>query len=450
MRAYLISGYILLCIFLGGASLAGFLANLALQLAALPILVWALMTSPIGTRPPARLLQWLLLGMFGLMLIQVIPLPPALWSLLPGRDRIVDGFELMGQDLPWLSWSLSPRDTLGAMLWLLPAAAVVMGMIRLGAYRPSLLAWTIAGATLVSVMIGAIQLTGETAQSFYFYRVTNYGAAVGPFANANHMATLLLISIPFLFALIGHAKSRQRSSRRQQGVSIVSFAFLAVVAVGLVLNTSLAGIGLAVPVTLLSLLLLRKPSARLPYLAIGVVGSLSIAAMALVFILPIGNNLVGSDAVSATSRATSVSITMEAARDHLPLGTGFGSFAAIYRTYEDPATVDRTWMNHAHSDYAEILLEGGIPAALLVILLLAWWVRRVRALWSKGTDNLFARAATIASGAVLLHSLVDYPLRTAAISALFAACLALMTEARSHHASRKRSSDEEAGRHLTA
>jgi len=35
-------------------------------------------------------------------------------------------------------------------------------------------------------------------------------------------------------------------------------------------------------------------------------------------------------------------------------------------------------------------------------------------------------AGAIASSAILLHSVVDYPLRTAAMSSVFAMCLALM------------------------
>ena len=42
----------------------------------------------------------------------------------------------------------------------------------------------------------------------------------------------------------------------------------------------------------------------------------------------------------------------------------------------------------------------------------------------------FARAASIASAAVLVHSLVDFPLRTAAISACFGMCLALLADSR--------------------
>jgi O-antigen ligase len=83
---------------------------------------------------------------------------------------------------------------------------------------------------------------------------------------------------------------------------------------------------------------------------------------------------------------------------------------------------------HAHNDYLEWALEGGMPAVLLVAGFLWWWAAAARAAWSDQGDNL-RRAATIASAAVLCHSAFDYPLRTTAIAAIFAFCVALMTTA---------------------
>ena len=61
-----------------------------------------------------------------------------------------------------------------------------------------------------------------------------------------------------------------------------------------------------------------------------------------------------------------------------------------------------------------------------MLLFLAWWGATV---WQVGRSQAFdqyAQAGVIASGAILVHSAVDFPLRTAAIGALFAASLALM------------------------
>jgi hypothetical protein len=65
------------------------------------------------------------------------------------------------------------------------------------------------------------------------------------------------------------------------------------------------------------------------------------------------------------------------------------------------------------------------------VLFLAWWAASVWRSWSSPEAGPFARAAAVASGAILIHSLVDFPLRTTAVSACFAMCLALLAGSRS-------------------
>jgi O-antigen ligase len=120
----------------------------------------------------------------------------------------------------------------------------------------------------------------------------------------------------------------------------------------------------------------------------------------------------------------------------------------VYRHYEDPGAVDRWYANHAHNDYLEIALEGGVPAILLLVLFLAWWIKQAREAWLTPTGTPEQKAAAIASAAILLHSSFDYPLRTAAITAVMAVCLALLAGARG--VTRLGSSDgRQAARHAT-
>ena len=85
-------------------------------------------------------------------------------------------------------------------------------------------------------------------------------------------------------------------------------------------------------------------------------------------------------------------------------------------------------MNHAHNDYLELALETGLPGILLLIAFLAWWCWQAAAVWRSPSSNHLAKAATIASAAIMAHSIVDYPLRTSAIAALFATCLVFMSQ----------------------
>ena len=87
-------------------------------------------------------------------------------------------------------------------------------------------------------------------------------------------------------------------------------------------------------------------------------------------------------------------------------------------------------MNHAHNDYLELILELGLPGAVLIAAFLAWWAVAAWRAWRYPDAGPFARAASIATAALLAHSLVEFPLRTAALSACFAMGLALLVERR--------------------
>jgi O-antigen ligase len=423
--------FLMLCIFLGGSS-RGLWGNMALQLIAIVILAWASMTRrPMELPRSGTILLCLAASAIALIALQLVPLPPAIWTGLPGRQFVADGYALLGQPLPWLPISLAPYQTLASALWLLPPLAILAGMLRLGAFRTSWLAGALAVAAFAAVLVGALQVTSgdPLASPWYFYRVTNYGSATGFFANSNHMASLLVVTIPFLMALFGSrwTKSAQASASK----TAILAGGLLVVLLGLVLNGSLAGWGLGLPVLAASALLrvpMKRTWARWSLAGVAV---LSLAAVALIFSSPMQKGLPAAGAgASLESRAAIFKTSLKAASEFAPLGSGVGTFAEIYPRYEDPASIWPTFANHAHSDFIEILLETGVAGLILVALFLIWWIGRVVAIWRSPTVDQFARAATIASAAILAHSLVDYPLRMTAISAIFAMCLALMVRPR--------------------
>ena len=117
--------YLFACILLGGSA-QGMFSNLALQLAGIAILGWAAVSRmPVKDSPSARRIEWIAALAVLLVLLQLIPLPPALWSHLPGREFVAQGFALIGQPLPWLPLSLSPADTIATAMALLPPLAML-------------------------------------------------------------------------------------------------------------------------------------------------------------------------------------------------------------------------------------------------------------------------------------------------------------------------------------
>ncbi len=446
IRHAVVPTYLLACLLLGGASAAGFIANFILQIASLPLIGWALWQM-MQERPSAQIRAPLgLLAIFVVIaLLQLVPLPPAMWTLLPGRDAVVEGYRLLGIPLPWLPLTLAPDVAPSSILWLLPAFATLLGIVVLGAFRGRGIATAIVAVTLASVAIGALQVIGGS--SAYLYRITNYGVAVGFFANANHNATLLLVCIPFLAALQATALKRSGSQRSASAIRLLVGAAYAVIFVGLLINSSLAGIGLSVPVALGSWLAFghQRPALRRGIVIATVV--VSLAAVVTIVVGPFGNNLFGTQKANVElSRQTSFALTFRAARAYFPIGSGTGSFQPVYHTQEPLESVTTTFMNHAHSDWLELLLETGIVGVAFAALFLAWWIVRLRAIWRADEPDAFAQAAVIATAAIMLHSVVDYPLRTAALSAVFAACIGLMSGVRPYT---QRSRQPSSARHLT-
>ena len=149
--------------------------------------------------------------------------------------------------------------------------------------------------------------------------------------------------------------------------------------------------------------------------------------------------LTGDAATSVSTRQEYVTTSLAVAQTYAPFGSGIGSFARVYRMKEDPRGVDPTiFVNHAHNDYVELLVEAGVPGLALVLLFLWWWARTALGMLRSPSADHYARAGAIASAAILLHSLVDFPLRTSAISACLALSIGLMLVSRR----RARSADD--------
>ena len=109
----------------------------------------------------------------------------------------------------------------------------------------------------------------------------------------------------------------------------------------------------------------------------------------------------------------------EIAKQNWLTGTGLGSFFSIWPIYEDTGSLGKEYITHVHNDYIELFLETGISFFILLTIFIALIVRN-------GLKNEFTQAASISIFAVMIHSFVDYPLRTMAISMVFILTIAII------------------------
>ena len=427
LRRLCLPAYLLLCLLLGG-SVRSVWPNMVLQLLAVALIAWTGAAHPANPiAKPARMLLGIACAALCLVVVQLVPLPPGLWTSLPGRESLAVGFSVLGLHMPWLPLSLAPYATLGSALAILPPLGVTLAMLRQPQEGRWLVGAVIVGA-FANVLLATVQVASggvSSAKPWYLYDISNNGA-VGFFANSNHLGSLLLAGLAFAVALTAIAWSERRRGRAPMLLAGAS-ALVAILA-GLALNHSLAAVALAAPTLLLSALLFPA-GWKLRRIALPVAAIAAVALVAVLTSSPIGAKLAGHDLSSFQSRSEMWANTFDLVRRTFPVGTGLGSFPSVYPLIEDPASVDLFYVNHAHNDYLEILLEGGLAGVVLVAAFLSWWaIVAVRAWRSRSGDQL-ARAATIASGAMLAHSVVDYPLRTAALATVFALCLGLMLRA---------------------
>lgn len=456
IRGWVAPAFLVLCVLLGGASgpEAGLVANAVLQgLAVLLILfsLWTRRTAPYPEGSGGLLLigfLWLLLA-----LLYLVPLPYGVWSALPGREPVARGLEMLGVRQPGLPVSLSPHHTISSILRLLPPTAMFLLTLQLSQSQRRRLAIIFIAVAAVSVMLGVAQMVGGPRSPMRFYEITNPGMAVGFFANGNHQATLLLCAVAFSGFLIARAGARRKSSRRGRAALVIASMIALFLVMGLGIVGSLAGYGLLIPVGVGALLLYRRSVAgKVGWRWAAGASGVFAAAVALAFLGPLGHqNLSDQVGSSPTSRSMIAATSWRAVGAHFPVGTGLGTFADIYRTFDDPFRPMTEYVNHAHNDYLELALETGLLGILLVLAFFFWLGRHGWRAWRSDIEggNL-GRAATLAIAVPMAHSLVEFPLRTSAIAAVFAMSCALLLAARNRPKTRKRTDTASELRHIEA
>lgn len=421
------AAYLGACLLLGGASAAGVAANAFLQLVGLGLIMALLwrrdFTLPDGARGPL----WIGGALLLVGLLSLVPLPAGLGSGSL-RGEVVEAFRLIGMEPPSLSASLARPSTLSSLLHLLPAAAMFLLVLRLPNEDRRRLPTVLLVIAGISIVLGAFQLMGGPGSPLRPYAITNPNSPVGFFANVNHEATLLLCALPLTAVIAGRMATRRSRSKRSGG-AIISVAVAVFLMAGIAISGSSAAYGLALPAAVASFLIYRRTVAG----RVGAGWWAALGALALIFAFaglqgPLGKERFEGDLGSEpSSRRIMASTTVEIIKDSFPVGTGLGTFSTAYRRYEDPGRVTRQFANHAHNDYLEAVLELGAAGLLLILAFIFWWGRRAYQAWTRDFEgSALARAGSVMIGIVLAHSIVDYPLRTAAIVAVFAFGCALM------------------------
>lgn len=418
----------------GGASLEGEAAQAILFALSGMLVAGLFLFSPGWIQGPVVSVLLFTFALTVLLVAQLVPSGVALMGGLPDRDQALASLNALGLPPEAMALSLVPEATLAGLLAFL---APLAGFCLVAALRwnrgAGLIKWTLPALGAASALLGLAQvILGKAYPALYFYDFTAQGFPVGFFSNPNHQASFLLMCVPFVAVLGAQLRRDWEGSDADMGRATY------VIVTGLLLLTGILGAGsaagyiLLVPVLGLSIaiFLAGRPRSGGNGLAGLLLLPMILAFAALVvFTSPRLSGLgYTSFADGPGSRIGINRVSTGMIETHWQVGTGLGTYADVYRLYEDPFTVSNVFVAHAHNDYFEWMIETGLPGALLLGLFLCWWLFWFARLWSSQGRDAFRlrRAASVACLVPVLHSLVDYPLRTPGIAVVAAVCLAIM------------------------
>jgi O-antigen ligase len=305
------------------------------------------------------------------------------------------------------------------------------------------------------LLLGFLQAAQGEGSPLRFYAFTNASEAVGFFANRNHFAALLNVSLILAGVWFSIAAGRAFDGGLFKTRSSLWFtaaaAFLVADVAGLALARSRAGLILAVAAlmgtVLMGLRQRQRGSAKEGPGSLSVRrASAAIVLFAVIFAAQFGLGSILSRFEGDRVEDLRVALNrtgFKAALDALPFGTGLGSFVPVYAAAEHKEDLFAGFANRAHNDLIEIVLETGMTGIVLLSLFLAWFAKKAYAAWSSGrggegaADALLERAATLIIALLLAHSLMDYPLRTAALGSIFALFCAILAVPAGLHSKRE-------------
>ena len=380
---------------LGGGNSPGLVTDTIIQLIVIAAAAIEFSRAPRSPIPPSA---WLFCAaVLAAMILQIVPLPAGLLDSL--RPAVVgsDATEIIGSPV-FSTISLGAGRTIEALFFAVAVIAMFLSILRLrrraGAGAPALL---LSGRGIATRL--PRPSSTRWPRDVSIDALLPFEIRAGFFANVNHFSSLLFIAIP-LIAYHGVISGKLKTA----GFSIGGILLLLLAA------GSRAGVMIGLAVTVLSLVFMVSRARS----SILIVGAAFIALS--IYSLGVWTKFDGGALDPEFGRGEFARTTIDGIQENWALGVGYGNFERAYKIYERQEMIFQWFVNHAHNDFLEVVFEGGIIAALLVGL---YGVLLCMNFWKHRHDAL-RRMALLSITFLLVHSLVDYPLRAMSLALSFA------------------------------
>lgn len=251
------------------------------------------------------------------------------------------------------------------------------------------------------------------------------GTPFGSFVNRHNFAAVMemMLAVPLGLLFVGAVR------RDKLLLHVVAIALMAS---SLLLSGSRGGlVALVIEIIILVILTTRSRGRKNVLLKIGL--SLLLAAAAVGGAIFVGGDTSltrfaeSAEGPDITSNRTQLwAETVKLIRDHVPMGSGLGTFGQAYTPYDPSSGYERA--EQAHNDYLQMLADAGLVGLIIGALFLFWFFREgVRNVKS---ENTFRKGVAVGAFAgccaILVHSVFDFVLHVTAVSVSFLTLMALL------------------------
>jgi O-antigen ligase len=278
--------------------------------------------------------------------------------------------------------------------------------------------FTAYGAVMAAFAV--LQGLAPNGKLYWIWPLEQGGYIYGPYVNHNHYAGLMEMLAPFALVL---AATHFTSANRK----IAAAGIAALMAASIFLSGSRGGMAAFVAQMLvLGVLFVRKRQGnwRQP-LMLG-----AFLALLIVFLAWLGGNeltrrlaSIHSEAREEISGGVRLSIDRDCLRMLIKrpfLGWGLGAFPIVYPEFRSFYTT--FFVNQAHNDYLQLLVETGLAGFSIAVWFLVLVFRRAAGKlenWTETASGALTVAALLGCVGILVHSFVDFNLQVPANAALF-------------------------------
>jgi O-antigen ligase len=323
----------------------------------------------------------------------------------------------------WLAGTTAYRHVTYSHLLLYVSYGMLVFVVTQTLRRSSQFEVMAKSFTAYGVVVAAfavLQGLAPNGKLYWIWTLEQGGSIYGPYVNHNHYAGLMEMLTPFPLVL---AATHFTSGNRKIAVAGIA----ALMAASIFLSGSRGGMAAFVAqMVLLGVLLVRKRQGNWKQpLLLG-----AFLAMVIVFLVWLGGNeltrrlaSIHSEAREEISGGVRLSIDRDCVRMLIRrpfLGWGLGAFPIVYPEFRSFYTT--FFVNQAHNDYLQLLVETGLAGFSIAVWFLVLVFRRGAGKlenWTETASGALTVAALLGCVGILVHSFVDFNLQVPANAALF-------------------------------